>query len=60
MDVRLDEPESIRAYLKENMAEGYLSRDEGLNIDQFVDEYERLLEMERSFDEVLKDAVGVE
>jgi|AKVG01.1.fsa_nt_gi hypothetical protein len=60
MDVKLDEPESIRTYLKENMAEGYLSREEGLNIDQFVDEYERLLEMEKSVDEVVKDAIGVE
>lgn len=59
-NVSLDNPEEIRAYLKENMAEGYLSDDEGLNIDSFVDEYERLLEVEEKMDEIVKDAMKIE
>jgi hypothetical protein len=60
MEVDIDDPEEVRQYLKENMAEGYLSEDEGLHIDEFVDEYQRLLEMEKSLDDVVKEAVGVE
>lgn len=59
MSVELDEPESIRTYLKDNMAEGYLSDEEGLRIDEFVDEYERLLEVEKNIDEVVRDIMGV-
>lgn len=59
-NVSLDNPEEIRNYLKENMAEGYLSEDEGLNIDKFVDEYKRLLEVEEKTNEVVNDAIGVE
>jgi len=60
MEVDINDPEEVRQYLKENMAEGYLSEDEGLHIDEFVDEYQRLLEMEESLDDVVKEAVGVE
>lgn len=56
----IKKPEEIRKYLKENMAEGYLSDDEGLNIDKFVDEYERLLEIEEKMDEIVKDAMKIE
>lgn len=58
-DISLDNPEQIRKYLKENMAEGYLSEGEGLNIDKFVDEYARLLGVEENLEEIVKDAVGV-
>lgn len=60
MKVDIDDPEQVRQYLRENMAEGYLSEDEGLHIDEFIDEYKRLLDMEESLDEVVKEAVGVE
>jgi len=53
-DPSLDKPEEIRTYLKENMAEGYLSESEGLNIDEFVDEYERLLDVEENLGEVME------
>lgn len=59
-DVDLSNPEEIRRYLKENMAEGYLSEDEGMNIDEFVNEYARLLEVEKNMDEIVKEAIGVE
>jgi len=53
----LDEPDEVRDYLLENMAEGYLSDDEGLNVNKFVDEYSRLLEMERNIEEVVREAL---
>jgi hypothetical protein len=53
--VDLDNPEEIRKYLKENMAEGYLSESEGLNIDEFVDRYEELLNMKQDFQEIVKE-----
>lgn len=59
-EVDLDNPDKIRTYLKENMAEGYLSEDEGLNIDKFVDEYKRLLDVEENLEEIVKEVVGVE
>lgn len=54
MNVELDEPEEIRQYLKENMAEGHLSEEEGLNIDQFVDRYEELMETKEKFQEIIE------
>lgn len=54
MKVELDEPEEIRQYLKENMAEGYLSKDEGLNIDRFVDRYAELMRAEQNFQEIIE------
>lgn len=59
-EVDLDNPDEIRTYLKENMAEGYLSESEGLNIDKFVDEYERLLDVEENLEEIVKEIIGVE
>ncbi len=55
----LEKPEEIRKYLKENMAEGYLSENEGLNIDEFVDEYEELLKMREDFQDIVKKLQGV-
>ena len=57
-DPELDKPEEIRTYLKENMAEGYLSESEGLNIDEFVDRYEELLNMKQDFQEIIKELQG--
>jgi len=54
----LEHPEDIRKYLKENMAEGYLSEDEGMNIDEFVDRYEELLNMKQDFQEIIKELQG--
>lgn len=54
-DPSLDDPEEIRGYLKENMAEGYLSENEGMNIDEFVDEYAELLEMKENLGEVVRN-----
>lgn len=54
-DVDTDSPDEIRRYLKENMAEGYLSEEEGLNIDQFVDEYEELLGMKQNLEQVVRE-----
>lgn len=54
----LNKPDEIRTYLKENMSEGYLSETEGLNIDEFVDRYEELLEMKESFQEIVKELQG--
>jgi len=53
-DPSLDKPDEIRTYLKENMAEGYLSESEGLNIDEFVDKYERLLDMKENLGEIIE------
>jgi len=50
----LEDPDEIRMYLKENMAEGYLSEEEGLNIDEFVDEYEQLLEMRENLEGIVQ------
>jgi len=50
----LHDSDEIRMYLKENMAEGYLSEEEGLNIDEFVDEYERLLDVEEILGEIME------
>jgi len=50
----LHDSDEIRMYLKENMAEGYLSEEEGLNIDEFVDEYERLLDVEENLGEIME------
>lgn len=57
-NVDIDDPEQIRSYLKENMAEGYLSEEEGLNIDEFVDRYEELLNMKQDFQEIIKELQG--
>lgn len=57
-NIDLDEPDEIRSYLKENMAEGYLSEEEGMNIDEFVDRYEDLLNMKQSFQEIVKKIQG--
>ena len=54
MEVDLNKPEQIRTYLKENMAEGYLSEEEGLNIDQFVDRYKELMETKENFQEIIE------
>jgi len=45
-DVDFSNPEEIRGYLKENMAEGYLSKSEEEHIDQFVNNYTELMENE--------------
>lgn len=55
MEVNLNKPEQIRKYLKENMAEGYLSEEEGLNIDQFVDRYEEMMETKENFQEIIQE-----
>jgi len=55
-DVDLSQPDEIRDYLKENMAEGYLSDEEGMNIDEFVDEYERLLTFSEDVEQILEEA----
>jgi len=52
--VDLENPSEIREYLKENMAEGYLSEEEGLNIDKFVDRYQQLLENSSSTQEIIR------
>lgn len=57
-DVDLSQPDEIRDYLKENMAEGYLSDEEGMNIDEFVDEYERLLTFSEDVEQILEEAYG--
>lgn len=57
-DPDLDKPDEIRKYLKENMSEGYLSESEGLNIDEFVDRYEELLNMKQDFQEIVKELQG--
>jgi len=57
-DPSLVSPDELRRYLKENMAEGFLSEDEGLNIDEFVDEYERLLKVEENTEEIISEALG--
>lgn len=57
-DPDLDAPNQLRRYLKENMAEGYLSEEEGVNIDEFVDEYERLLEVEKDAEEIIQEVYG--
>lgn len=49
------DPEQIRSYLKENMAEGYLSQEEGSSIDEFVDEYSRLLQIEENLDQIMRE-----
>lgn len=54
-DVDISRPSEIREYLKENMAEGYLSEEEGLHIDEFVDEYERLLSFEEDVEQILEE-----
>jgi len=43
-DVDFNNPEEVRNYLKENMAEGYLSKSEESNIDDFVDYYTELMQ----------------
>lgn len=53
--VDLDKPEEIRTYLKENMAEGYLSDEEDTEIDEFIDEYRQLLENKREFEEIIRN-----
>ncbi len=53
-DPSLDKPEEIRTYLKENMAEGYLSEDEGLNIDSFVADYAELLSLKHETQEIIR------
>jgi len=58
-DPDLDNPEELRTYLKENMAEGYLSESEGLNIDEFVDRYEELLDLKQDFQSIVKELQGV-
>lgn len=54
-NVDLDDVDEIRTYLKENMAEGYLSKEEGLNIDRFVDRYEELLQTKEKFQEIIRE-----
>lgn len=58
--VDLDNPDQIRKYLKENMAEGYLSEEEGFNIDKFVDRYEQLLQLRDRTQKLVKQVQGVE
>lgn len=55
-DPDLGKPEEIRDYLKSNMAEGYLSESEGLNIDEFVDRYEELLDQNENLEQVVRKA----
>lgn len=52
----LDQPEEIRQYLKENMAEGYLSKEEGLNIDRFVDRYKQNMEEDSKAQQIIREA----
>jgi flagellar biosynthesis chaperone FliJ len=52
----LDQPEEIRRYLKENMAEGYLSKEEGLNIDRFVDRYKQNIEEDSKAQDIIREA----
>jgi len=54
MDVELDEPEKIRQYLKENMAEGYLSDEEEASIDKFVDRYKEMMEGRQGFQQIVE------
>jgi len=56
-DVDFSEPEEIRAYLKENMAEGYLSKSEEEHIDEFVDEYVDLIDGNNSRNVKLQEIV---
>lgn len=53
-------PEDVRTYLKENMAEGYLSDEEEVSIDNFVDEYERLLDVEENLQDIMQEVFGVD
>lgn len=48
-------PSEIRTYLKENMAEGYLSEEEGMNIDKFVDEYEEMMESQEKIQGLVEE-----
>jgi len=52
--VDLGKPEDIRKYLKANLAEGYLSEEEGLNVDRFVDRYEELMSNEGGNQELVE------
>lgn len=54
--VSTDDPEAIRKYLKENMAEGYLSDEEGLNIDKFVDRYSQLQNQKENTQKLVRKA----
>lgn len=54
-DVDLSQPKQIRTYLKENLSEGYLSEEEGLNVDEFVDRYEKLLEFRESIEQTFRN-----
>lgn len=56
-NVKLDDPEDIRSYLKENMAEGHLSKEEERNIDSFVDTYSNMMredngDTNKNFDQI--------
>ena len=46
-DVDVESPEQIRKYLKDNMAEGYLSESEEENIDRIVNSYTKMLNDKR-------------
>lgn len=52
----MEDPEQVRKYLKENMAEGYLSQEEGLNIDKFVDNYAELLDAKEKHQKIIRKA----
>jgi len=55
MQVDTTEPEQVRKYLKENMAEGYLSEEEGMNIDAFVNKYKELMEGRDKMQELVRE-----
>jgi hypothetical protein len=57
-DVDISNPEEVRTYLKQNMAEGYLSGEESMNIDEFVDQYEELLGQREEIDEIVEEVFG--
>lgn len=50
----LTEPDRIRDYLKDNMAEGYLSDDESVHIDKFVDRYEEMMNREKEYEQIFR------
>lgn len=57
-NVDVETPEEIRKYLKDNMAEGYLSESEEENIDRIVDSYSKMLkDKRRNTDKNIQDLI---
>lgn len=52
-NVDMSDPDSVKAYLNENMSEGYLSDEEEAFIEELVEIYGSLLDAEEKFDKIL-------